>query len=472
MQYTIEKRNWVIISILFCVFSIVFSIVNSSPVIAIGSILFWVIISFICNEISTLYIFIIIIYFISDQLSISVGGSTFKIYFFLSIIIIILQFYNLNNCVSSRILRSLLVWLLLGMFLNIFNGGGLIASRTFLGVVLQSLSAFAIFMLLDTGRLNLEFLEKAIFLIIKIGLLFGFVQYVIYLATGQAIGLNPGVALGQLKIGQIPSFRFEGNSYGKLVCWGILFFLPNITRERSNRKEYVKWLWISLLMLIISMTRAAVYALIVAVVFFLIISVLNKRLNRVIGFFIPVIILLVFYVMMLNSGVITIGSYSLYKIQNFSVGHSDISSDGSANYRYTSMMRAIEVWHTNIKNTLIGVGYAQAEGDLTSIGGVSNAQLGGCDIVTLLSSFGIIGTIMYIKLYLGTIFSAFRSLNNRSDFLEDIWVERIIYMLVYAFVLECLSGYMLCPEFWMTFGIAAFVLGNYNSTEDSYMEEQ
>ncbi len=71
-----------------------------------------------------------------------------------------------------------------------------------------------------------------IFAMLLLNLLFGIIQWLLF-QFGVTLGVNHIAASG-LADNQIPGFRQEANTHGKLVLWTILYSMPHLIRGKEK----------------------------------------------------------------------------------------------------------------------------------------------------------------------------------------------------------------------------------------------
>ena len=402
---------------------------------------------------------LILSYFILDQVSFSVFGGTFKIYFLFSFLVIALLFRFSSRIFYSRILRMLLFWMLFSIVICATCSTSKSALVTYLGVVLQILSALAIFLFLTSGTFSLEDLERIFVIILSVMIGFGLVQYLLYQLGGVVIGVNLNTAAIQLAVGQISGLRYEGNALGKLIGWGIIFCIPPLVNlEKEERKKYKYLLCLLLIVYILSITRAVLYALAMISPIIALWYLYRRKASKVFKAVFAISVLVGALFLALEFNIFHLEGYSLYKLQNMFLNYEQANADGSAGFRLESIRQGIDIWMSSPKNFLTGVGYLQAQGDLSHRGGLAVVAVGGCELVILAVSFGIIGLVLYLCLMFNVFFRSLK-ISRNADFgkMHQIWAERMAFSSVFYLALQAVSGCMLCPEYWMMFGIAAYI---------------
>lgn len=413
----------------------------------------------VCKSFERAITVLLLMYFMMDQVSFQILGGTFRLYFFFSIIIIFLLSNYLKKILISPIMFALVLWIVVGILLCFISDSPVPSLISFASTILQMLSGFAMYLLLVSGILNLYELDRLFVVILSVMFGFGVIQLIIYKATGIGLGLNPVIVAGQLSVGQIPSFRYESNALGKLLGWGIIFCIPPlINAEDTQKKKYKYLLFFLLAFLMISMTRSVLYALVVTMAFAVCWYVYRKKESSFLRLVLFLALLAAAAILAIQFNLIQLGDYSIYKLEHMFLGAQDAMQDGSAGYRLQSMKQGFDIWFSSPKNILTGVGYARAKADLSYVGGSTEAEVGGCDLVSIGVAFGVFGLIVYLRILLKSFTVGVNAtLKMPSGSICQIWGERILFAMVFYFVLQLLAGSMLTPEFWMTFGICAYL---------------
>jgi O-antigen ligase len=327
------------------------------------------------------------------------------------------------------------------------------AFNSSLYLLLNMMGAFAVFLILLNKKVTLEQFQNLIYWILLVNVIFGLIQILLFKFTGISIGLGNNYN-GQLTISQIPGFRAEANTHGKLVCFGILFCIPPMIRN-FKQKKYRTLFMLLLLTSIISPTRSATYAMLIAVIVLMLWFIKQKLLSRMMtimfGAFFGVGIL----VFMVSSGLINVSGYSATKLDNFFLLNiDDLNNDGSSGFRLKSLTDAFDLWNESIKNRIIGVGYGQAYANVQGAGFI---RIGGNDFTSILVGTGLIGVLAYLFLFI--IQANVLKIGARSSLAKwhKIFCEQLMFINIYFLVISFLSGCTQTPEIWMTFGISAYI---------------
>lgn len=387
--------------------------------------------------------------FFLEMVYFTILDGTFRIGFFCSCIIILIWVKCLTEIMAAPNMISMTIWfmyLLATSFLSTSMSG---AFKSTLFLILNSAIGYAVCILLVNDVFLIEEFEEILRIILFICIAFGLIQYVIYKFSGIGIGINSLQAQHQLALGQIPGFRVEANTHGKLVCWTIIFCLPPITNSAKNAKQYRILLILSILTLALSMTRSAFYAMIITIIVMLMWYTLQGRGNNSMRIILLGSVAAGAILVILSSGILD-DSYSLYKLQNMFITNVDeIKSDGSGGFRFNSFITAFEIWNQSLKTRLFGVGYGQAWATIKGL--ATETRAGGNDIMSILAGGGIIGEILFIITNICTWKVAVIAVNDRNN----IFAEQIFFCSIYGFLICFFSGILQCPEYFLCIGCAA-----------------
>lgn len=413
---------------------------------------------FVAGRYRIFYIGMMAAWFILDQVYFDVLGGTFRIYFACSLLIIFILIKWLSNVLCVNNLLILVIFLAYILFTAIFSDYMLGAVKSSLFLILNSLTAFATFTMIYSGVLTeLKFAEVLRKLLV-ISIVFGLFQFVLYRFTGNGIGFSPTTATQQLSVGQIPGFRTEANTHGKLVAWSIIFSLPPIING-VNRSKYRNLLFLAVITLVISMTRSALYAMLITMLIMTLWYLWHKG---VYSFFkiAPLVLALVLVVWIFSSsGLFGDLNYSLHKLNNlFLLTADSLKSDGSASYRLSSLKTGIEIWGQSFSTKLFGVGYGQTWATLSGM--IGETRTGATDIISILAGAGIIGLGLFVLLNLQTWKLVIKTIQICSDN-RRVFAEQILFCSIYGFCIGFFSGSIQNPEFWIAIGCsAAMTLNN------------
>lgn len=448
-----------ILYLIACIITALIGCVNGSLRMMFLTLVMMIGLPIVCSSFKRAISVVLLLYFVLDQVSFVVLGGTFKLYFVFSIILFFLFIKEWKYLPSSEILRGLLLWGVVCIIICAFSINRSSALTSYMAVVLQMMAALAIYLVLESNTLDLETLNTLCIKILYVMLIFGLVQYILYRATGIALGINVAITAGQLAVGQIPSFRYEGNAFGKFVGWGVIFCIPALVNLPRNRKKVYEIIMIlGVIVSLMSITRAVLYAIVVTGPFVALWYIYKNKFAKVFKTTLVIAALAGFVIIAVQNNIFNLRGYSLYKLQNLFLNVQQATDDGSAGFRLESIKQGYEIWVSTKKNFLVGVGYLQAQGDLSHRGGMSEADVGGCEIIILGVSFGVIGLLLYLRTMLKIIYGCLKtSLQTAIGSMQQIWCERMAFCAIYYVALQAFTGSMLCPEFWMMFGIAAFV---------------
>lgn len=388
--------------------------------------------------------------FFLEMVYFTILGGTFRIGFLCSCVIIFLWIKNLTEIMTAPNMRSLtimFIYFLVTAFLSSYMSG---AFKSTLFLILNAAIGYAVCILLVNEYFLLEEFEEILRIILFVCIAFGLIQYLIYRFSGIGIGFNTLQAQQQLAMGQIPGFRTEANTHGKLVCWTIIFCLPPIINCSKNAKQYKFLLVLSILTLALSMTRSASYGMIITIIVMLIWYTLQGRSNNSMRIILLGLVAVGVILVIISSGILGDSSYSLYKLQNMFITNVDeVKSDGSGSFRFDSFIAAYEIWNQSIKTRLFGVGYGQAWATIKGL--ATETRAGGNDIMSVLAGGGIIGEILFIWTNIRTWKAA--AIATKGE--HNIFAEQMMFCAIYGFMICFFSGILQCPEYWISLGCIA-----------------
>ena len=233
--------------------------------------------------------------FILTAQMISMGSYRFNIYYFTSIITLLLL---LNiKILTNKTLQNLFLLLFSLFFSGVLSYKPIDALASSVYLFLNMLGSFSFYLLIQQKKIELDKIQKFIYYILLVNICFSIFQFILYKITGIPIGLGKDFGW-QLGISQIPGFRVEANTHGKLVCFSILYCIPPLIRNYKI-KNYKNLMGLSLIVAIISPTRSASYAMILTIVVFVIRYIYLKKNKNLIKYILILIsfgsILLIFF---------------------------------------------------------------------------------------------------------------------------------------------------------------------------------
>jgi hypothetical protein len=181
------------------------------------------------------YYLIIWTYFIMTEIVFEVNGGTFKLYFISSALIILIFLPNVGQLVNNKVFKPFFVLTIILFFSALVSDSINGAFNSSIFLFLNMMGAFAVFLVLNNKKITLDQFQKLVYWVLLINVCFGLIQILLYKVTGIAVGLGSSY-IGQLKIQQISGFRYEANTHGKLVNFGILYCIPQLL-DGLNKKN-------------------------------------------------------------------------------------------------------------------------------------------------------------------------------------------------------------------------------------------
>jgi hypothetical protein len=405
----------------------------------------------------TLWTLYILIIFTTELFSFKLLGGSMRIYYLLNFFILLKFTPMFRKLFNNQITQKLIIFCIVLIAVNLFSINIIGSISASLSLMLNVIGAFVAFFILTTEKVSFEKFINSLEIALLINLLFGLFTLVLYQTTGIELGFTE-VAKIQLSQFQIAGFRTEANTHGKLACFVVAYCIPFVINQQADKSK--KWLFaLAVITLVISPTRAATYALIVAIMVLVLGYLGNKKLDFLIKrFFIFIFIVLLVYSLFVFK-IIDIGGYSLEKLNNFFVfSYAELNQDGSGGFRLESILEGLRLWSQNAETIFFGVGFGQTYSYLQLDQIYTRA--GGTELITLLSGAGLITVLLWCNV----VFSAIKQniyniklFEERNNLKYKLLSESMLTVLVYIFTIGFTSGTMYVPECWLTFGLAAYL---------------
>lgn len=398
----------------------------------------------------------IILLFVTDTLSFKMFGGNMRYYYLLSAIIVFMFIKCWNDIFNTKTYRTTILFLIsLGVAAMLsHNISG--ATAAMISLTLNILSGASIYFILRSRRIEYDefynFLEKMFIFLVYSGLF----MYIVYATMGINLGIN-NTGILQLTNSQIAGFRQEANAHGKLICYILSYCIPFLILGKVNKQ--IRILLVGCIAtLIVSPTRSATYALLIAISFALVYYLRSRYAAKIFKSLIVVIAGVFLFLYLTMNGIINLGEYSTIKLNNFFLTNIyDISKDGSGAFRIESLMAALDIWLQNKKTIMFGVGYNQTNVVLQN--GTVNTVASGVEAIGLLAGGGLISFCTWLAMIIASLrsiltsISILRKKNIESQFPHVI---SLFVAVLYLFFIEFISGAFYVPETWITFGLIAF----------------
>ena len=354
-----------------------------------------------------------------------------------------------KKLVKNKVTNSLFLFISVLLFISLFSSsiGGSLSGV--ISLSLNIITAFVTYFVLCNKKLSLNDLFNTLEKIMLFCMIFGLITWVLS-KFGINITLNK-INSFQILNDQIAAFRTEANTHGKLCCYAVAYCIPFLTFKKMNRRRWFITIT-AIATLLISPTRSATYAVILATGIFFAILIKRGKGNRIIKIFALAIVMIAAVPILMQSGLISTTGYSFSKLNNFFVTFSEAKNDYSGSFRIESLYAAIDIWTSNLKTIIMGVGYNQAKVSLQ--GGKVDTVAAGTQIVGLLVSGGVLSIFAWISVIITTAKKVVRVSAN-----DNPITYAMLVCFFYIIIIEFISADFFVPETWITFGVIAFLQG-------------
>lgn len=401
---------------------------------------------------SAIYEIIIIMAFVSELLYWNISGSTVRMYFIMYILIMCLFVKNVNHVFSNKLLSILILYYVLLFLSSMLSADFVSAFKSSVFYILNTLFAIVVYLMFRNKKMSFDGINKTIYIACMICVCEGLMQYLIYKVGGIAIGSPAGMK--QIAEGQISGLFTEANIHGKLVCWSIVWFFPVLLQEKKTRtrKKYIYLLILDGITLLISPTRAAMYAVIVTLFCAVFLYIKEKKSMQLLKYLIPILLIVLISITLVSFGYIQLGSGAQKKFANFLLTNvSDVINDGSGAFRYGTILNSLTVWTSSYKNFMVGVGSGQLYSTIASY----TSNLTGNDFMTITTSTGVLGLICFLSM-LSVAFSVTKRDKHEGKEVSGV-KQQILFSLIFTVVMFVFSSFSKTPMCWLAIGIAAFL---------------
>ncbi|GEM_PF-5193244 len=399
--------------------------------------------------------------FTTEFLWIHLGGGIFRISYFLSLLTLagFLLFHlkkTLPFLARSRLLLYMLLFLAYNLSIILLKAPDKARSLFSFGLFIIMVSfTFNFYLFLKTYRDEASMLRwLAAFSLMAV--LFGLLQFSALIFWGKALAFTPSQKANILLDKRITSFFTEADTFGKNLMVVVLLLLPfayGVRKGGDKTRREFRWSHLSLtlylLVLALNATRSAMAGLLAGLLI-LVSSVLRNRKAQAVllkiarNFFVIFALISVTVSLAGHSSLITRRVSSLFHIRH------TIRRDSSASVRYKSIMTSLRKFtHSGPVNILLGSGWTTITTEFgeTRLEGTPNI------FVTILVYSGVFGTFLFLLV----LFRAFRVLYVKYKRENSPLALGALASLAGALVASQMAPMMLAPEFWMLFGISAYL---------------
>ena len=393
----------------------------------------------------------IVVLFTTELISFNFYGNL-RLYYIVNFFVLFLFSKLIGKALSKKVLFGLFLFVFSLLFTSVFSDSMVGSISSVISLNFNIMTAFTIYLILSQKKITINEFYDLIEKVFLVNVVYGILSLILYRAAGINISLNPGTAF-QIKGFQIPGLRTEANTHGKLCCYAVAYCFPFLIMNRMDKQKKVL-LSLALLTLIVSPTRSATYALLIAIFCFLIYLMARGYSGKVVKILFAIITVFGFVSVLISSGILKIEGYSLTKLNSFFITSKKAAmQDGSGVFRMESLMAAFDIWTQSFKTLLLGVGYNQAIVSLQN--NTVKTVASGVEVMGLLVGGGLLSLLTLII----AVFIAIKAvcfMLNRATSHNQCVLSSLFICLIFSFSMSCISGSFYVPETWMTFGIIAY----------------
>lgn len=387
-----------------------------------------------------------------------VGGGIARLYHFFALLVLLLLFRHLPKLFDSKVFWALLVFVGINFCAIVFSGAPSAAMKSFFAVISNIGVAMATALILVAGKVNLTTLKKVILTVTLLSILWGLIQIVAY----RFGGLNLALAyeqIRQISDGFGPAFRTEANTFGKYMVLPFLLFLPEYIEHK--RIKNINWVYLAFLVgILMNFTRTSIYGTGVALFFVFFWYAKNGKLSLLSQKSVKMAVVIAVGIVLVNSGVLNISDYAVYKINNL-FNQEEILEGGSSGFRLDMMRFVVDDALTDSKKMLIGNGWGQTFHWYHG----RDVRAGGGDIISILGYAGLFGVCGYL-LYMIAAFNASRKTSVKGQSCTTgSFAEGVMFALIGVFCVGQMAGYIIMPEYWLLIGLAIYLSLNISTQE-------
>ena len=404
----------------------------------------------------------IVILFTTELISFNIYGNL-RLYYIVNVFVLFLFSRLIGKALSKKVLFSLILFVLSLLFTSVFSDSMIGSIRSVISLNFNIMIAFTIYLILSQKKITINEFYDLIEKVFLVNVVYGIVSLLLYRVAGINISLNPGTAF-QIKGFQIPGLRTEANTHGKICCYAVAYCFPFLIMNRMDKQKKFL-LYLSLLTLVVSPTRSATYALLIAIFCFLIYLMAKGYSGKVVKILFVILTVFGLASVLISSGIVKIEGYSLTKLNSFFITSKEAAmQDYSGAFRMESLMAAFDIWTQSLKTFLLGVGYNQAVVVLQN--NTVKTVASGVEAMGLLVGGGLLSLLTLI-IAVFTAIKAVYFMLNRSTSRNQCVLSSLFICLIFSFSMSCISGSFYVPETWMTFGIIAYYSETYYLLEES-----
>lgn len=447
-NFEVENENTIVKYTLFAfaVYTLMYSFFDAYAMSVISCILLIVLIPF--NR-KLAFVFYFVSFFVTEACFVEISGGIIKPYHFMTIILCIYflpGILRLLNTVYAQLICAFGFAVLLSCLFCDSVRSALLSS---ISLLINLMIIFPVGVIVHGEYIGISELKRLLKTSFAVLVVCGYVQYLIFSLTGNTFLGTIESQISNIKAGLMVGYSYESNGYGKIITFFTAMFLFDVIYE-EQRSDIILFI-LAIGTFILSPTRTATYALIVMICILVVfISRLDFK-TKLIKYIFWVLCVICVFVVFIQSGVIELNGYGLYKFQNFFVR--DLSTDGSAAVRSDAMINTLKLAFSNLRIFLTGQGWGNA---IYQSGITDNATtLGGNDLLNVLTYSGFIGIITYVGILVRNIRFYLRGAYGFDDERRDNCFSLSITNL-FLLIFGAFSGMINYPEMFMAFGMCFY----------------
>jgi hypothetical protein len=382
---------------------------------------------------------------------VEIGSGYARIYHFVAVMIVAINFSNINRLLSSKVFIYLMLFVIVNFIAVIFSDTPLNALASFTSFMGNIVVAMAVTLILIRGKVTEVYFVKILIWVTVISTLFGLIQ-IIASKFGIILALSEAQE-SQILIGFGPGFSYEANTFAKFIMIPFFIHLSFLINKVKNTRFSGLVLFIIFSGFIMNFTRTAIFGFAIALMLMFFWYALRGRRTLIfIKKMSSLLVISIFSFGLIMSGAVSVSDYAKYKIESI-FNESNLSEDKSAIYRMTSMQLVVNEALNSQKKLYIGNGWGQSK---VIVDG-EEVQVGGGDVVNILGFSGVIGVVFYLLFYFSLINGSRKSIYLSNDGYKAALSEGVLFAWVAIFFTTLLSGMLITGEFWMLVGLTWYI---------------
>lgn len=398
---------------------------------------------------SSLYALFIVILLSTEFYYIEAFGGAMRVYHLLVPLVIISLWKYVPTIAKTGAFWALIGFLSANVLAaSLANSPGDSFRR--LGLLAANMSiAFAMALILVTGRLKVEQVFRIMLGVAIAGIVFGIVQIAAFKLAGINLGLSESQQI-QVAGGFSSGFRTEANSFAKNLNVILLLLLPTLLDSRNWRRSVLITTLI-LIGMLASLTRSALYGLSVTLMLAYFWYQLSGR-GRIFASR-PLIVIAIAAIGIFTFTAV-VGQFNEYAARKLAMlfDSDEILSGSSSGFRLISQQHLWDAFLTSDKTILFGNGW----GEVRFFIGDTEYQAFGAEIIMALCNAGVLGGFFYILYQLVALNAARRATAKAGRTKQSLLAEGVMFAILGVLITGQINGALLAPEYWMLFGLAIY----------------